>query len=1016
MKQRRVLWLVLCLALLCTACGGPAIQPEAEMPPAQLPPEPPADLTDAEAALWAAPALDLPVVSADRLTTAVVEAAVPQEAEGPVIFIADGGTGDGSSPDAPLDAVKTGNAITAYGTEGSRLNYYDSLLYQATSKLYGTGGTIVLVGPVLCTADDTTGDYDMRDLPLPYLGGATVTITSVYDGVDYRETNNARLIIQGPVCLNLNNPTIFRDMDLCTQIGKGFSAANRLICCNGFPTVVDTGVQCYPLDADGNLNEIASDRDYPTIVGGHRYVNIDCSTDLTVRSGTFYMLSGSSYGAQSDVYGRTGGSSRLVVEGTTTVLGAVSAASGDPMAMQEGDATLLIRGGEFRGPVQICGGGGFSNPNCTATIRITGGTFSQGSEIKAAPRWAEEAPAVSLLDCSAYTGSLPAVSGFSQIAWPSCTEVQIAGQPHRTDYFTGDLLDLRGLSLTVTGNGQTLPLDYDNLIAGFRFFLADGREINPEIYALTPDDTVISVSYADQPVGTLSLTVTARPAVSITGVSILAGKERQELGFLFGVEEHDETIAMKECGILALPTALLREGDDLTRDIGGAYRIACSDLPADGMFTDSDTDGMLYAAVTDIPVEEYDRSYTAVAYYVFVHDGQLHTAYSQPCTASVYAVAKQTGGAPAVVQLTENGGVSTRNDALVAEKIEEVFSYFESMATLVWTSAETMDYSGNVGVEWVSSLRYEAGQSYCGIPYIASYPNGTANYENFTGCLDENGVFTGSTNWKAMIGNDCTSSVVQSMSRVSNHNSYCGQIIMPVANYAALMDNPAGPVVKVGDYTFDSTALLTSLVVADNDRQTIYEAYAAAQRGDYLHAIWQHGSWVFPHIRLISRVDVVRRADGTIDPSSSYIRIHEQTSTLNPYTKTSWNLDYALSFSELANQNYLPTRDASFDSGYFETPWCVVYDGPTRDTVAEGLRGEIVSNYDLSEVEVEVTDRQTGETVFAARDYFYFAQCCSLAELDPENALSAMAGTGDYEFVLRVTAANEQRELLRFVF
>jgi len=76
----------------------------------------------------------------------------------------------------------------------------------------------------------------------------------------------------------------------------------------------------------------------------------------------------------------------------------------------------------------------------------------------------------------------------------------------------------------------------------------------------------------------------------------------------------------------------------------------------------------------------------------------------------------------------------------------------------------------------------------------------------------------------------------------------------------------------------------------------------------------------------------------------------------------------------------------------------------------------VVSNYDLSEVELEIVDRQTGETVFEARNYTYFGQICSVTAMDPDGQIPALVGTGTYEYILRATAANTQRELIRFVF
>ncbi len=75
-----------------------------------------------------------------------------------------------------------------------------------------------------------------------------------------------------------------------------------------------------------------------------------------------------------------------------------------------------------------------------------------------------------------------------------------------------------------------------------------------------------------------------------------------------------------------------------------------------------------------------------------------------------------------------------------------------------------------------------------------------------------------------------------------------------------------------------------------------------------------------------------------------------------------------------------------------------------------------MSNYDLSEVAVEIRNSETGETVFRAADYCYFNRECSLTSLDPKNEVKKLVGTGTFEYILRVNIANTERELLRFTF
>lgn len=1039
MKLNKVICILLCLLLtLCAGCSQARQEevlqeapPEVSSPSAEGEASPeteeeaastytPPALTLEEEALLSAPALSLPTVESGRLTQAQLTLTDAPRAEAPVIFIADGGTGDGSSPDAPLRLEESGNVCISEGTESSRTGYYDSLLYQAAAKLYGTGGTIVLVGEVLCTGDDGIGESDARELRLPHLGGAAITITSVYDGVDYRQTNNARLILQSPVCLALNNPVTFRDVDICTQSGNGYAATNRVICGDGFPLIIDGGVRCIPLDENGAAISEPSADSYPSLAGGHRLNSLERSTSVTVCSGTFYAVTGGCQGIGLSGYGDLHGSSQVVIDGTARILGVLSAASSDSRALQDGDATLIIRGGTIQNKVQISGAGGFSGPNAVGRIVISGGEFAQSVKLmaKAGNNYFGFKAGSTLLDCSAYTGEsdLPAMAvGFSQIA-VSEGSVTLASLPARQVYFTGDLLDLTGLSLTVTLDGKEKPLDYDPSISGFQFRVAgEAALLDPESFQLSQEVRAIELLYCGQSLGTLELTVLDRPPISIVGVSVLPDGEAQSLGFLFGVESGAYSdLTIKSVGVLALPSSLLHRVTDLTQKTMAGYSdLECSTAPASLSATCGDTEGLLYAAVTGIPVEEYGEAYTAVAYYTFVYDGTVYTAYSQPCTASVYDVARQTGGAPEVVALTESGGSSTYSQELVDEKIDAMFSYFEQMATIAWTAPEDINFSGSSVV--TGALQYQSGKVYYGLPYIGGY-NGIDNLENFQGQLDESGLYTGPTAWNAMHGNNCTSAIFQSISRVSNNYDYWAEVGDPVLNIIPKMDNDSAPVVKVGPYTIKHTSAQSRLIVQENDSQTIYESYAAARRGDYLFSHWLSGSNLLSHLRLVSEVHVERNADGTIDPYTSYLLIHEQTSTMDQTAATSWGLNRQFYFAQLAAEGYLPTRDAAFESSYFETPHCVVYNVNTANNITEGVRGYVVSNYDLSEVRLCIVNNETGENVFEATDYCYFNRTCSLSILDPNNQVAALAGTGSYTYILQVTTANEIQELIRFKF
>ncbi len=851
-------------------------------------------LSAAEKAIFNLPTVILSTVEAARLTAAEVELVSPNQADTPVVFIADGGSGDGSSPDSPLRLEASGNV---FPDGNSSTNYYDSLLYQAAAKLYGTGGTIVLVGEVLCDGNDGLGEKEQRELRLPHLGGAGITVTSVWGGIDYRETNGARLIMQSPVCLALNNPVTFRNVDICTQAGGGYAVSGRIIAASGFPLVMDTGVRCIPLDEQGNAQKEPSVDAYPVIVGGHSFSSLEGCTDVTLRSGTYYTVTGGCLGIGIGGYGDLFGSSRVTVEGDAKIYGTLSAASPDQRALQDGDATLLIRGGEINNKVQICGNGGFSGPNCTGTVIITGGSFSESVKIMAkSGSYFGSKPGNIVLDYSAYNGKSDILSkavGFSQIAGRQAdiSSAEVAHEPYRTTYFTDDLLDLNGLSLSLVYGEAEKKLDYQKCISGFAFLLADGTQIDPDTFRLTQDVSSLQVLYDGIKVGEFALNVLRRPAVTIVGTGILKDSEKQELGFLFGIEEGTcPDIEIKTVGVRVLPTDLLETPAELTREsLAGQEELLCTDVPTGLITTCEDLSDLLYASVREIPVEEYCTEYTAAAYYTFVCNDAVYTAYSLPCTASVYSVAKQTDSTSNVIALVENHGVSSIDEEQISKKVEEMISYFESMATLAWKAPEDINFAGSSIV--TDALQYTKGKTYYGLPYIGGY-NGMDNLENFCGQLDKDGTYTGSCTWNAMHGNNCTSAIFQSISRITNNYDYWSRVNDPLLNIIPKMKNDKAPYVVVGDYKIKPTSAVSEIIVKDNeDPWVIYESYAKAKRGDFLFSHWSDGSALLSHLRLITGVFVERKEDGTIDPVSSYLTVHEQTSTMDQEKASSWNLD-----------------------------------------------------------------------------------------------------------------------------
>ena len=119
--------------------------------------------------------------------TCLIETA-PEAVKDGVIFVADGGFGDGLAPTHPLGSLE--DAFNALGDEG---------------------GTIVLVGE--CTLPQNV-KWKMSATHLSFqepIHTGEVLVTSVYGGVDYRE-DGAKLIFDGNMHYRLSGPTTFNEI------------------------------------------------------------------------------------------------------------------------------------------------------------------------------------------------------------------------------------------------------------------------------------------------------------------------------------------------------------------------------------------------------------------------------------------------------------------------------------------------------------------------------------------------------------------------------------------------------------------------------------------------------------------------------------------------------------------------------------------------------------------------------------------------------------------------------------
>ncbi len=285
---------------------------------------------------------------------------------GKVIYIKDGGTGDGSSPENALGVGDSGKASA------------DAPLYQAWEELYKTGGTIVICGPYTLKKEDAARTVGAPDVM--YYDGktwfrnpdVTITYTSVYGGVDYRETAGAKLQFDNQnTALTFPTATVLKDI---TVVG-GDCAADRFnyLAAAYCELTLGQGTN-FIANAAGKM---------PMVIGGHRNYSgiaaVNGDTKITVDIGN-----SNSIGA---IYGNLGyankdqkGSSYITIKS-----GKVTGIYGDNQNNHNygltGSINIDIQGGIICGEVAVTNNGYGAGSEQKATLKISGGDFSNCTKI-----------------------------------------------------------------------------------------------------------------------------------------------------------------------------------------------------------------------------------------------------------------------------------------------------------------------------------------------------------------------------------------------------------------------------------------------------------------------------------------------------------------------------------------------------------------------------------------------------------------------------------------------------------
>lgn len=268
-----------------------------------------------------------------------------QKAEGEVVFVSDRGRrdNDGKTPQTSVNSLGL-----------------------AVHMLRETGGTVVVCAPLTVKATFLTEC------------AAPVTVTSVYDGVDYRDTKRAGMTIKAGIVLW--SDLTFENVDFKVEVnGQAITAQYNNL-------TIGEGVNCtgsYDLAINGGYR-IACDALDPE--------DVSCYEDFTlsVASGRWALVRGGNMrgSAKSPIGTIKHPQENTVYMITVKISGGeftntgVNATSAVGMNDCEGYVTFEISGGTFAGNVygihRIGSTNGQESPgyDCIFNMRITGGTFT----------------------------------------------------------------------------------------------------------------------------------------------------------------------------------------------------------------------------------------------------------------------------------------------------------------------------------------------------------------------------------------------------------------------------------------------------------------------------------------------------------------------------------------------------------------------------------------------------------------------------------------------------------------
>ena len=328
--------------------------------------------------------------------------------------------------------------------------------------------------------------------------------------------------------------------------------------------------------------------------------------------------------------------------------------------------------------------------------------------------------------------------------------------------------------------------------------------------------------------------------------------------------------------------------------------------------------------------------------------------------------------------------IPVANSSMTTDELREIcVDRFRANLSFTWTPNVAISYSYDKSAGKTIDINLPTGVAYSGLCYCSNFngvnwANGNVYkllsfYDKETGVLDVSAM---GENYLHFISSACSQGAMQAWNSVSNSHN-----LGNMDTYTPFDSN----IVLVGPYTYEpyvydyqfSGEEPTLKIIQHNGMEVMFESYAAMLPADGLYS-----SSVFHVMMCSGKPEVVRDANGKIDPGRSYLTVCEQDAygsrgeaksiqqsngiELRPLG----TVDKKYTFMELLESGYIPFTIKEFigeDPVETGEAWLGSKESKTENgkemTVTEIFQGSVHSNYNICNVIVKVKDSSGNELV-----------------------------------------------------